>query len=72
MTERDIIPSIFIALLMGGIVSIFNFVQMNDWIRIVIQFFSGIIIYVLLSFVFKLDFIKYILGLIKGYKNGKK
>ena len=69
---RDIMPSIFISLLMGGIVSIFNFVQMNDWIRIVIQFFSGIIIYVLLSFVFKLDSFKYILGLIKGYKNGKK
>ena len=62
---KDILPSILLALVMGIIVYLFNFINMPIILILVIQILIGGIIYIIGAKIFKLDSFEYIYGMIK-------
>lgn len=69
---QDILPSLLISLTMGGIVNLFNFLNMTAWKILLIQIIVGLLIYVGLSIIFKLESFQYLLAMIKQLKANKK
>jgi len=51
---KDIFPSTMIACCMGCIVALFNFLEVSDIVKLLIQVPVGIVVYLILSKVFKL------------------
>ena len=73
MQLKDILPSLIISLVMFGAVYPISLIDMNMWAMIFIQAGLGVVIYIGLSALFKLESFTYILGLLKGFlKRGKK
>ena len=70
---KDIIPSLLLGITMGGIVFLIGKIQLPTLIVLIIQIISGIIIYVLLSKVFKVNAYIYLIEKVKGIfkKNNK-
>lgn len=68
----DIMPSFFIALIMGSIVYTFNYLDMAEWQIFMLQVCVGIIVYVGLSKLFKIESFGYLIKTIKELKNLKK
>ena len=68
----DIIPQIFISLIMGSLVYCINFISINIYFILITQILTGIILYVLLSKIFKLDSYLYLVDLFKQYINKKR
>ena len=73
---KDILPSIFIAIIMGAIVYFMNFIPIsNIFILLTLQVLLGGIIYIGLSKLFKIDSFEYLLNIIysklKRKKNGE-
>lgn len=64
MQLRDMLPQIFLSSVMGVLVYCLNFVGLNDWITLVLQALLGILIYVSLSKVFKIESFNYIWGMV--------
>lgn len=60
MQLKDMLPQIFLSSIMGVFVYGLNFVGLNDWVTLVLQTLLGILIYVLLSKVFKIESFNYI------------
>lgn len=56
----DIIPSAIISIIMGGIVYMFNYFNLDDWQVLILQVFGGIAIYIGLAKVFKIESVKYL------------
>lgn len=69
---KDIIPSIVVALIMGGIVYCVEFLKLNYVFTLMIQIPLGVMIYILLSKLFKLESFEYLLSIVKSFKNKKK
>lgn len=65
----DIMPSLVIAIIMGSIVYLFNFLNIGALKMLLLQVGSGIIIYVGLSKTFKLESFSYLLTTIKQLKS---
>lgn len=65
---RDILPSICLAVLMGVIVYLFNFLNLPSLVTLIIQIFIGAIVYIGLAKLFKIDSFEYILDTLKGFK----
>lgn len=63
---RDIIPSLLISLAMGIIVYGLALLKVNNILIIAIQTFFGLIVYLLLSYLFKLECFLYIVKTIKN------
>ena len=61
----DIMPSFFTALVMGGVVYTFNYLSISEWQILFLQVCSGIIIYVGLSKLFKIESFGYLTKTIK-------
>lgn len=61
----DIMPSLLISIVMGGIVYLFNFLSFSAWQILVLQVFSGGIIYIGLSKIFKIESFRYLAGTMK-------
>ena len=61
---KDMLPQIFLSSVMGVLVYCLNFVGLNDWITLVLQALLGILIYVSLSKVFKIESFNYIWGMV--------
>ena len=61
----DIIPTLIIASVMGGVVLLIGELQVVDSIAIILQVISGITVYVLLSHVFKLSSYKMLIQYLK-------
>lgn len=61
----DVLPALLISLLMGIFVYCLNLLPFNPIILLIIDFFSGVLIYVFLSIIFKLESYKYILEFLK-------
>ena len=73
MQLNDILPSLIISLVMFGAVYPISLLNLNMWAMIFIQAGLGVVIYIGLSALFKLESFTYILGLLKGFlKRGKK
>lgn len=63
---KDIIPFIVLSAIMGGVVHIVGTLKGNIYIILFIQIIVGLVVYLLLSVVFKVDCLQYILEFIKG------
>jgi teichuronic acid exporter len=62
---RDIMPSLFLSLVMGVIVYSIQWFGMTLWITLIVQVCSGVVLYFGLAWVFKLECFIYLLNLIK-------
>lgn len=51
---KDIFPQLLLSIIMGLIVYSFNYLPLNCWIKLLVQIPTGIVIYVLGSFLFKI------------------
>jgi O-antigen/teichoic acid export membrane protein len=67
----DIMPSLLISLVMGGVVYLFNFLGFSTLKILFLQIFSGIIIYVGLARIFKIESFIYLLKSAKDIFNFK-
>lgn len=68
----DIIPSVVLSFVMGAIVNLISFANYTPVITLLMQIVTGVILYILLSFVLKNDSFFYIISILKGYLiNGK-
>lgn len=69
----DIMPSFFIALVMGGVVYTFNYLNIAEWQILLLQIFAGVGIYISLARIFKIESFGHLIATIKQlYKNKKK
>lgn len=61
----DIMPSLLTAIIMGGVVYLFNFLKLAPWHILILQVFVGIILYIGLTKIFKIESFDYLLDTIK-------
>lgn len=52
---KDILPGILIAIIMGILISFFNYLNWNVWIILVLQISTGVVFFVVVSYLFKLE-----------------
>jgi hypothetical protein len=64
---KDIMPSLFLSLIMGALIYNFKWLNLAPWITLIIQVFSGVIIYIGLAKIFKLECYNYLLSTFRGY-----
>lgn len=64
---RDLMPSFILSLLMAGIVLIMNFIPIIPIVLLLFQISFGIIIYIVLARLFKLEVYYYFINTIKGF-----
>ncbi|MGG0657028.1 lipopolysaccharide biosynthesis protein [Rummeliibacillus pycnus] len=69
---RDIIPSLVISIVMGGIVYTLNWLNMTEGLTLIIQVITGIISYIGIARIFKLECYMYLLINIKDMFRSKK
>ena len=74
---KDILPGIFLAIFMGGCVSILSLLKLTDVVTLAIQIPVGAIIYISLSAIFHLESFEYLMDMIRPIlkklrKKGKK
>ena len=62
---RDILPTFFLSSIMTIVIILINLLKLSNIITILIQVVSGIIIYILLSHLFKLEGYIYLLNIVK-------
>lgn len=63
---KDVIPSLLISATMGILVYCLTLLKMNDFLIIFMQIFLGLIIYIILSYFFKLECFLYIVRTLKN------
>lgn len=68
----DIMPSLLISLIMGGVVYLFNYLSISAWQILILQIVSGGIIYILLAKIFKIESFTYLVGTMKQLINARK
>lgn len=69
---KDILPSIFLAVLMGFLVSLIQLIQLNSAITLAIEIPMGAIIYIVGSKILKLESYEYLLEMFKNFINKKR
>ena len=69
---KDIIPSIALAWLMGGIVFCVTFLKLNNIVTLLIQVPLGVLIYYFGTKLFKIDCLDYLLSTLKSIIGGKE
>lgn len=69
---EDIIPSLSISILMGLVIYLIGFFNINIIITIILQIFIGIITYIALARIFKLECYIYLLNTFKDIKKKEK
>ena len=68
----DIMPSLLISIIMGGIVYLLNFSSIPAWQILILQVVSGSVIYVLLAKIFKIESFTYLVGTMKQLISSRK
>ena len=68
----DIMPSFFIALIMGGVVYTFNYLSISEWQILMLQVCAGIAIYIGLAKIFKIESFGYLITTIKQLAKSRK
>lgn len=66
---KDVSPALFISILMGAIVYFLNFLDLMVWVKLIVQIISGVVIYIGLAKLFKIESLEYFFSIIKGIKN---
>ena len=69
---KDLFPSLIISILMFIVVYLFNFINLNMYILLVIQMLTGIIIYFGLAYIFKLESLNYLTEILKSFLKKKE
>lgn len=69
---KDILPSILLAILMGGVVYCINFLHWANWLTLLIQIPLGAFVYIGGAWLFKMDSFIYCLNILKGFIRKKK
>ena len=69
---KDILPSIVLAWLMGGLVYCVTFLKLNSIITLIIQVPLGVLIYYFGTKLFKIDCLDYLLSTLKSIIGGKE
>ena len=69
---KDMLPSILLTLVMGAAVYAVEFAGLSMWATLLIQVPLGVIIYVGLSALFKLEIFRYLIGVIKRFLPKKR
>lgn len=69
---KDILPSLIISIVMGTIIYSFQWIGMNAGLTIIIQVVVGVLIYISLAYIFKLECFKYLLLTGKDFIRSKK
>lgn len=64
---KDLIPSFVLSILMAGVVWIMNFISITPLLLLIIQIFVGIIVYVVLAKLFKVEVYNYFVNTLKGF-----
>lgn len=68
----DIMPSLFISLLMGGIVYTFNFLNISYTLILLLQIFGGVLVYIILAKMFKVESYGYLIETITQLFKSRK
>lgn len=63
---KDIVPALLASFAMGAIVYIISFIRINIIVRLIIQIVIGILSYITLSYLFKLESLTYIIEMLKN------
>lgn len=64
---KDLIPSFVLSIVMAGVVWIMNFISIAPLLLLIIQIIVGIIVYVVLAKLFKLEVYNYFVNTLKGF-----
>ena len=73
MQLADILPNLLLSLVMFGAVYPISLLNINVYFMMILQVVVGVVVYIGLSAIFKVESFKYILGIVKGFlKKGKK
>jgi len=64
-------PSMILSIIMGVVIYTIRFRNLSVWLTLIIQIVFGIIIYVTLAYLFKLECFNYLLNTIREIKNRK-
>lgn len=67
----DIIPALLISTAMGGIVYLFSFINIKAWMVLILQVLVGIVIYIGLAKLFKIESFNYLISTIKQLFHSK-
>ena len=65
----DAVPTLVISLLMGIVIYFIKFIDMDDLMTILMQFFAGCLSYCCLCYLFKEESFFYVLQLVKDHRN---
>ncbi|MGN0028108.1 MAG: polysaccharide biosynthesis C-terminal domain-containing protein, partial [Clostridium sp.] len=63
---KDVFPSLILSLIMGLVTYSILFLNLSPYLTLVIQIFIGVIVYIGLAKLFKLECYEYLLSTIKG------
>ncbi|RUL55171.1 lipopolysaccharide biosynthesis protein [Lysinibacillus antri] len=69
---RDVLPSFFISVIMGIVVFSIQFLNLMPLILLLIQILVGIVVYICLAILFKLECFSYLLSVVKELSKRKK
>lgn len=69
---KDLIPSLLISLVMGGIVYLYNFLNLESWLILLLQAITGVIVYIGLAKLFKIESYDYLLKTLKQLIKSKR
>jgi O-antigen/teichoic acid export membrane protein len=65
---KDILPMLLLSLVMGVLVYSISYLKLNMYIEIVVQIGLGVIVYVLLALLFKMESLKYLIDTLIDFK----
>lgn len=69
---KDILPTFILSGIMAIIVIGINFINLSLVLKLAIQVIAGIIIYIIMAYLFKMEAFTYILNMIKSKRRGEK
>jgi len=69
---KDIMPSLFISIVMGAVVYTFNFLSISTWQILMLQIIVGVTVYIGLAKIFKVESFEYLLVTIKDILKSRK
>ena len=69
---KDILPSMGIAIIMGISILVVMMLHLSNWLTLIIQIMVGVLVYWLLSEIFKLECYLYLKNMILKFLNNRK
>ena len=69
---KDMLPSVVLSVIMCVVVLMVGMLDINLYLLLILQVFVGVLVYVGLSMLFKLECFTYVLGILKGFLKKRK